>query len=88
VTKLDSRIYRADQRMVQAKCAKWCLLWRRMFYRLVDRRNAMAMVRAVRHPGSARDELPGLRQEGKCPVAATSGKQSMSSFLDMQMAAK
>jgi hypothetical protein len=49
MTTLDSRIYRADKRMVQAKCAKWSQLWCAMFYRLVDRRNAMAMVRAVRH---------------------------------------
>jgi hypothetical protein len=53
MTTLDSRISRADRRMVQAKCEKWCLLWRRMFYRLVDRRNAMAMVRAVRQVRSA-----------------------------------
>jgi hypothetical protein len=75
MTTLDSRIYRADQRMVQAKCEKWCLLWRRMFYRLVDRRNAMAMVRAVRHPPITRDANGGLRQVGQWPVEATSGKQ-------------
>jgi hypothetical protein len=46
---LDLRIQKADRRMVQAKCPKWACLWCAMFYRLVDRRNAMAMVGLVRH---------------------------------------
>jgi hypothetical protein len=50
---LDLRIQKADRRMVQAKCEKWSQLWCAMFYRLVDRRNAMAMVRAVRQVRSA-----------------------------------
>jgi hypothetical protein len=45
---LDLRIQKADRRMVQAKCEKWACLWCAMFYRLVDRRNAMAMVNSVR----------------------------------------
>jgi hypothetical protein len=59
MTTLDQRIYRADKRMVQAKCAKWSQLWCAMFYRLVDRRNAMAMVRAVRSPPANRDLASG-----------------------------
>jgi hypothetical protein len=52
MTTLDSRIYRADLRMQSALSPKWSQLWCAMFYRLVDRRNAMAMVRAVRQARS------------------------------------
>jgi hypothetical protein len=84
MTTLDSRIYRADQRMVQAKCAKWCRLWRRMFYRLVDRRNAMAMVRAVRSPPANRDLASGAASVAYRGVT-TSGKHPTTDVVGLQM---
>jgi hypothetical protein len=85
LTKLDRRIYRADFRRRTARDAKWEMLWRGMFYRFVNERNARAMVGLVRHPGCTRDVQPGLRQLGQWPVEATSGKQSTTVVVGMEV---
>jgi hypothetical protein len=82
---LTQRISRCESRMQSARCVKWMGLWCAMSKRLQNRRKAMAMVALVRHPPGIRDLPDGLRQLALRGVAATSGKQSTTNVVGMEV---